>query len=142
MREIEHERLCEFSLADYCRKAPNRLLCLRTGNWVHSIIVEPLLADGSSAAWEYLQANKRWSATPAGIDEVDLAAGYDIVVLPDPGPGGFVAADVDRQRPSDDPHFVARQVGGVGVRCSGHPRLCWWRITGRESDVGEGNIQA
>lgn len=74
----------------------------------------PLLADGTSAAWEYLQANKRSYAAPPGVDEVELAAGYDVVVLSDEVPDAGLRGRISALREAHE-RLVVVAITGFGL---------------------------
>ena len=75
---------------------------------------QPFLADGSSAAWEYLQANKTSLAAPSDLNEVELVSGYDVVVFSDEVPDPDLA---DRIRAMRDAHpqLVVVAITGFGL---------------------------
>jgi crotonobetainyl-CoA:carnitine CoA-transferase CaiB-like acyl-CoA transferase len=107
---------------------------------------QPLLADGTSVAWEYLQANKTLHSGQAsqaghsGLDEVELAAGYDVVVFSDEVPDPDLAARIEALREAH-PQQVVVVITGFGLRGS---RADWragplehWASSGMMSLNGE-----
>ncbi len=75
---------------------------------------QPLLASGNSAAWEYLQANKTLLAAQPGLDEVELATGYDVVVLSDEVPDANLEGRVRVLR-ERHPQLVVVVITGFGM---------------------------
>ncbi len=75
---------------------------------------QPLLADGSSVAWEYLQANKTLLAASADLNEVELAAGYDVVVFSDEIPAADLVDRVEALRQAH-PRLVVVAITGFGL---------------------------
>ncbi|MDG2112609.1 MAG: CoA transferase, partial [Actinomycetota bacterium] len=74
----------------------------------------PLLADGTAATWAYLQANKRLAFRPPDVDEVELAAGYDVVVLSDEVPDANLRGRVSALREAHE-HLVVVAITGFGL---------------------------
>ena len=101
---------------------------------------QPLLADGSSATWEYLQAYKEVLDASPTVDEVELAAGYDVVVFSDEVPDPGLSRRISALRDAHE-QLVVVAITGFGLT---GPRSGWragplehWAAGGMMSLNGE-----
>jgi len=74
----------------------------------------PLLSDGSSAVWEYLQAYKALIRVEPGTPDAELVDGFDVVVLSDEIPHPDLAHRVAALRDAH-PRVVVVAITGFGL---------------------------